>query len=295
MIIWTLIVGFSFLAATKMTKGLPYLPMTAIRFLLASIIMLPWLLRQPVRWPPTRQALRCYVVLSLCAGIFFATVFLAGKKSPALHMATIYLSIPLFSLFFAVILKVEQWQWKKFLLFLLGTIGAVLLGFSQYLSNLEHLSSQFVFGEGEKIFLIGCAMIALYPVLSKRYIQQEKMPEMPLLSTFWSLFSGGAIMAAMVSLLDPAQWTTLLEQANAQDYVLLLFLTLLSTTLTFFIVQKATISLMPTQITAYNFLLPLVSLTYVWINQEIPFDWLILPGIALVLITLWLINQQPET
>ena len=291
MIVWTIIVGASFLVVREITPGLPAMAMTALRFLSAAIVLLPWVMSLPEKWPKSKKAIRSYIILGFCLAGFFSSMFIAADYLSAVDMSVWYMAVPLFAFILGVILQVEKWRWFRFAILLLGMLGAVLLalGAHDQIFSLDTLSVHF--GKGEQIFLTGCLMMAFYPVLSKRYILKKEIIASPLLTTFWSLLIGGASIAMIATLSNDIQWSVLFEKANIQDYLWILYLGVGSSAFTFFLMQKATLNLMPTQIVSYNFLVPVVSLLVIWFHFPDRIQPITLLGMGIVIAVIILLNK----
>ncbi len=87
MLLWALIVGSSFPAVGMMSEGLPPLLLTAIRFVVAALAILPLVWGKSDRWP-SLPGLTLYAFMGLSLAGFFGTMFWAAHRTSALSMAT---------------------------------------------------------------------------------------------------------------------------------------------------------------------------------------------------------------
>jgi drug/metabolite transporter (DMT)-like permease len=218
-------------------------------------------------------------------------MFIAADDMSAVDMSAWYMIIPVLTFVLGTILQVEKWRWFRLFILLPGTLGAILLVGSVQENAFSSDAVSFSFGRSERIFLIGCLMMAVYPVLSKRYIQKEKIIASALLTSFWSLLIGGICIATIATLTDYSQWRYLFENASATDYLWILYLGVGSSALTFFLMQQATLSLVPTQIVAYHFLVPILSLMVAWYHYPEGIQWVTIPGLCVVIVAVILLNN----
>jgi drug/metabolite transporter (DMT)-like permease len=93
MLLRALVIGLSFSAVGLITKGQPPILLTALRFPIAAVAMLPIIWRTPDRLPgPAGFAL--YSILGLSQAAFFGAMFWAAYRTTALTMAALSVSVP---------------------------------------------------------------------------------------------------------------------------------------------------------------------------------------------------------
>ena len=138
MLLWALFVGLSFPAVGLMSEGLPPLLLTAMRFGIATLALLPLLLQQEDRWP-SLPGLLLYALMGLSLAGFFGTMFWAAHRVSALSMATLFVSVPLLAYCIGRGLGVEQAAGRLLAILALGAFGALGLAVAESDGNLSEL------------------------------------------------------------------------------------------------------------------------------------------------------------
>ncbi|MCQ4288422.1 DMT family transporter [Pseudomonas stutzeri] len=286
MVLWALFVGLSFPAVGLMSEGLPPLLLTAIRFSIAALALLPLLWRQEERWPSV-PGLLLYALMGLSLAGFFGTMFWAAHRVSALSMATLFVSVPLLAYCIGRGLGVEQAAGRLLAILTLGAFGALGLAIAENNGDLSELK----FGFGELAFFFGCIASALYPVLSKWGLHRGVLARQAGLRTFWSLFMG-AILIGMLGLIweQPAA----LMRMDLRDTALVIYLGVFSSGMTFFLQQRATAVLTPGAVTAYSYLVPFVSMVLLFVAQPQRIGWHWLPGSLMVVLAIALLLRRGE-
>lgn len=283
MTLWALIVGGSFPAVGLLTEGLPPLVLTALRFALAAVAVFPL-----VRHAGSRArlpTLLLYLALGLCLAAFFGSMFWAAHRVPALHMAALYVAVPLLAYLAGLVLGVEQPSRALPAILAIGAAGALALALA---GNGGRLAG-FAFGIGELVYFTGCAAIALYPVLSRWGLERGWLSPDPAARSFWSLAAGAAMMAAAAVATEPVGRLALLSW---RDLLVLAYLALLSSAATFWLLQHATAALGPATVTAYSYVVALVSAALLLAADPAALGWHWLPGTVLSLLAIALLLRR---
>jgi drug/metabolite transporter (DMT)-like permease len=283
MLLWAVLVGLSFPAVASLGDGLPPLILTALRFALAALVMIPLLVRHRVRLPHPRD-LGLYAILGFCLAAFFATMFWAGERASALSLATIYVSVPLLTYFLGLALAVERGSGRRLAYLVLGAAGA--LGLHAGASS--NATGALDLGSGEIAFFIGCGATALYPVVTRWGLERGWLDPSAELRTFWSLVAG-ALLIGMLGLVaeDPGR----LSAITARDGWLLVYLAVLGSAGTFWLMQRAAAVLRPATVTAYSYLVPFTSLALLLATPSGVPGWNWIPGGVLVLLAMVLLTR----
>ncbi|WP_240618330.1 EamA family transporter [Halomonas heilongjiangensis] len=286
MLLWAGLVGLSFPAVGLMSE-LPPLSLTALRFAIACA-GLWWLARRSPAFLPGWRALPLYGLMGLCLAGFFGAMFWAAHHATALSMATLYVTVPLLAFLLGLGFGVERLAWRLPAILGLGAAGALGLAFAESLGAPEG----FGLGSGEAVFFLGCVSSALYPVLSKWGLASGRLDESAAVRTFWSLGLGGVLIGLLGLAIEPVGR---LAAMSRDDLLLLVYLGLFSSALTFWLMQRATAALTPGAVTAYGYLVPFVSMLLLFIESPQRIGWVWLPGSLLVLtaIALLLRNGRP--
>ncbi|MCE9664864.1 DMT family transporter [Halomonas sp. M5N1S17] len=283
MLLWAVLVGLSFPAVELMSQ-LPPLSLTALRFAIACA-GLWWLARRAADFLPSWRLLPLYSLMGLCLAGFFGAMFWAAHHATALSMSTLYVTVPLLAFLLGLGFRVERLTWQLPAILALGAMGALGLAVAESMGHGEGLQ----FGIGEAVFFLGCVSSALYPVLSKWGLGHGWLPEAASVRTFWSLGMGGVWIGLLGLVIEPAAE---LMSMRWQDLLLVTYLGLFSSALTFWLMQRATSALTPGAVTAYGYLVPFVSmlLLFVTVPEQIGWQWL--PGSALVLAAIGMLLRQ---
>ena len=281
MLLWALIVGLSFPAVGLMSEGLPPLMLTAMRFVIAALAIWPLLWRTKNRWP-SFPGLVLYAFMGLSLAGFFGTMFWAAHRTSAVSMATLYVSVPILAYVFGRLLGVEQAAVRLLGILVLGAVGALGLAWAETAGQF----SDFRFGLPEIAFFIGCAASALYPVLSKLGMKRGWLSQRAEVRTFWSLLAGSILIGALGLTFETPQH---MLNITVMDMLLLTYLGVLSSGVTFWLTQRATAVLTPGAVTAYSYLVPFVSMLLLFMDQPLAMSWHWVPGTILVWLAITLL------
>jgi drug/metabolite transporter (DMT)-like permease len=283
MLLWAMLVGLSFPAVELMAE-LPPFSLTALRFAVACT-GLWWLARRSADFLPSARALPLYALMGLCLAGFFAAMFWVAHHTTALAMATLFVSVPLLAFLLGLLFGVERLAWRLPAILALGAVGALGLAFAESLARSTSLRP----GIGEAVFFLGCLSTALYPVLSKWGLATGRLPESAAVRTFWSLGLGGALIGLLGLAVEPV---SRLATISGRDLLLLIYLGLFSSALTFWLLQRATAVLTPAAVTAYGYLVPFVSMLLLFIRAPERIGWAWLPGSLLVVLAIALLMRN---
>ncbi|MDR5866350.1 DMT family transporter [Halomonas koreensis] len=283
MLVWAALVGLSFPVVGWLGE-LPPLSLTALRFAIACLGLAPLIRRVPGFWPGWR-ALPWFAAMGLCLAGFFGAMFWAAHHATALSMATLYVTVPLLAYAMGLGLGVERRSWRLPGILALGALGALGLALAEAVTG----DGAWRLGRGEAVFFLGCLCSALYPVLSKRGLGAGRLPASAAVRTFWSLALGGALIGLAGLALEPV---TRLTTMTWRDGLLIVYLGLCSSALTFWLMQRATAVLTPGAITAYGYLVPFVSMLLLFVEAPSRLGWAWLPGSALVLLAIALLRRH---
>ncbi len=285
MFVWTLIVGLSFPAVGLLSEGLPPLFLTAIRFAIAATAFAPLIWRGPDGWP-SPPGFFLYAVMGLCLAGFFGAMFSAAHQVSALSMATLYVSVPLLAYAFGRMIGVESADMALLASLFLGAAGALALAWA----GSEGTSQGMAFGLAEGLFFLGCAASALYPVLSKWGLKRGWLSGRAAIRTFWSLIAGGLLIGLLGLVFEPVH---ALGRITATDLLLVAYLGIFSSGITFWLLQRGTGVLSPGTVTAYTYLIPFVSMLVLFVKDPETMGWRWLPGgIAVILAILLLLRRS---
>ena len=284
MLLWALFVGASFPVVGLLSEGLPSLLLTAMRFAIASLAILPLAWKKGPSMPDIRSLL-LYAFMGLCLAGFFGVMFWAAHRVSALSMSALFVSMPLLAYGLGRVLGAEPRASRLLAILALGAIGALALALAQNGGDLAALQ----FGRGEGAFFLGCVASALYPVLSKWGLARGILSPDAAVRTFWSLAMGGALIALAGFALEPV---AAMAKMQIRDILLVAYLGVFSSGVTFWLMQRGTGVLTPGAVTAYSYLVPFVSMLVLFVTSPEVIGWHWLPGSALVVIAMILLFRK---
>ncbi|MCV0397188.1 MAG: DMT family transporter [Rhizobiaceae bacterium] len=281
MFLWALIVRLSFPAVGLLSQGLPPLFLTAIRFAIAAVAVGALVWRASDRWP-SLPGLALYAAMGLCLAGFFGGMFWAAHQTAALSMATLYVSVPLLAYALGRALGVERPDAALLGSLALGAAGALALAWVGDAGTEDGVR----FGLAEAVFFLGCVASALYPVLSKWGLKRGWLSDSAALRTFWSLLAGGVLILCLGLVFEPAQ---ALSRLTVFDLLLVAYLGVFSSGVTFWLMQRGTGVLTPGTVTAYTYLVPFVSMLTLFATEPDRITWQWLPGSVAVVLAIGLL------
>lgn len=284
MLLWALIVGLSFPAVGLLSEGLPPLLLTSLRFAIAALAILPLAWGAPDRMPSI-AGLLLYAVMGLCLAGFFGGMFWAAHRTTALAMAVIYVTVPLMAFGMGRVIGVEPRAGRLLGILMVGALGALALAFAESGGRLDQVR----FGSSEAVYFLGCVSSALYPVLSKLGLARGWLSGDAALRTLWSLIAGGLLIGLLGLAFEP---TPALLRMTAGDLALVAYLGVFSSSVTFWLTQRATAVLTPGTVTAYTYFIPFVSMVLLFVAEPARLSWVWLPGIALVVLAIALLFMR---
>jgi len=280
MFITMVLVAGSFPLAGLITDALAPELMMFVRLLLAAILFAPFVFIKNGLHIPTIDRLLAYALISIPLVVFFWCMFESLRYTSVINTGALYTIVPAITAVFAYFINHDQVNSRRKTGLLIGTIGALWIVFRGDLQAFLNLELNY----GDMIFLTGCLFMGIYNPLIKRFYQGEPMEVM----TFWVIFLGGLwLLILSFNQLDQIIW----QNIDMKVYAGLMYLSVFTTLGSFFVLQYSTVKLGATKIAAYGFLTPVfVIILSVAIGLE-AFEWVTLPGIGLVLLSMFMIQK----
>ena len=282
MILATLLISTSFpvcqIIAPKLDTGL----LTFFRFFLAALIFYPIVyLKYKFKWPGSKRIFQ-YSLISFCLVTFFWSMFEALRYTSALNAGTLFALVPGISAIFSTILVRETLHRGKILAFALGIFGSVWVVFQGDINVLLSLD----YNKGDLIFFCGVFFMSLYTPLIKHFHSGEPVPVM----TFWIILSGTVWLFLFN---QSAVWKVSFEEIEYSVIAGLLYLSVFTTIISFFLLQFATIQIGPTKVASYSYLNPVAVLVVatLFFEQSVP-SITVLPGVIIVLLAVIAIQKK---
>ncbi|MGI9538005.1 MAG: DMT family transporter [Desulfocapsaceae bacterium] len=279
----TALVSTSFIVAETITDTIDPIALTFIRFLLASLILLP------IIWVKhglaiTVSAVGRYAAISCCLVLFFWAMFFSLRYTTSLNISVLFTLVPAISAVYAGIINREQLPRSLLLALIVGLVGAVWVIFEGDLQQLKSLA----WNRGDLIFFGGCLAMALYTPLVKLLHRDEPMEVM----TFWVLVTGCLwMLPGTVKVMTRVS----LAATPSSTWLWIIYLALFSTVISFYSTQYATRTIGPTRTISYSYLYPLLVML---LNYLLGRGWPplpVLPGVLLTLVAmLLLLPSSPQ-
>ena len=242
---------FSALIAGSFTTGalaVPYIhpvPLNAVRFLLAAILMGAVAFgaaRNRFAVPPAPWR---YGIMGALMAVYFVTMFIALTMTLPVATSAVYTLVPLMTALTALLLVGQRSGPAVILSLVVAGLGAVVVIFRGDLDALL----RFDVGRGELIYFVGCVAYAFYTPLLRRFSRGEPS----LVQSFWTLLAT-AICIALSGIPDIAatDWLHL----PAVVWWVVLYLAVGPTAICFFLIQFASLRLPAPKVIAYGYLTP---------------------------------------
>jgi drug/metabolite transporter (DMT)-like permease len=243
--------AFSALIAGSFTTGalaVPYIhpiPLNAVRFLLAAIVMGAaafGVARYRFAFPPAPWR---FAVMGALMAVYFVTMFIALTMTLPVATSAVYTLVPLMTAVTAWFIVRQRSSAVVILSLVIAGLGSIWVIFR---GDIQALLS-FDVGKGELIYFIGCAAYAFYTPLLRRYSRGE--PSM--VQSFWTL-SATAVWIALSGIPDilATDWLHLPPVV----WWVVLYLAVGPTAICFFLIQFASLRLPAPKVIAYGYLTP---------------------------------------
>ena len=217
--------------------------LTAARFALAACVM-GALAAAHLRTAYLRAAWR-YPLLGGLLGTYFILMFEALRLTDPVSTGAVFTLTPLMSAGFGWLLMRQITTPVMAISLALAGAGAIWVIFRADIDAILGLR----IGRGEQIFIIGCACHALYTPLGRMLHRGE-----PLIVYAFLGICGGLLVTGIYGASDIAatDWPALPGVAWAA----IVYLAIMATALTFFLIQYATLRLPSAKVMAYGYLVP---------------------------------------
>ncbi|MEN8142402.1 MAG: DMT family transporter [Thermodesulfobacteriota bacterium] len=271
MVLVTIVVSGSFTVGAAITHGLEPSVLLLVRYGLATLCLAPLLVRQYGFTLPGGRQLLGYSLLSATTVGFFWCMFESLRYTSAFNTSIIFTLVPGISGIYSALFLKERLGRNRILAVGFGMLGALWVIFRGDLHRFLALELNY----GDLLFLIGCFMMAAYPPLVKKLHRREPMVVM----TFWVLATGmGWFFLLALPGLASVDWSGI----EASVWAGIIYLALLSTILSFYLSNIATIHLGPTRVMGYSYFYPAFVLVINWgLGKGFP-PAIVLPGVAVI-------------
>ena len=269
-ILATTLVAGSFIASEKIAGIVNPVSLTLLRFLGASVILLPFVLMRR-KW---RNAVfftlpRAFIISFFYAG-FFIGFFESLNTTTSLNTGALFTLVPLLTALLSIAIFKEKITRKMLVVYIMGIFGTMWVVFGGEIKNIISFS----LNQGDYIFLVAILFMSLYSISMKMLYRNDEM----IVLVFCTLIGGSVWLAiALYVLEEPLQWSLLLGEAT----IYMAYLIIGATLATVYLYQVTTVALGPGRVNSYIYLNPaIVSVLILVVNgKSIPV--LVIPGILI--------------
>lgn len=249
-------------------------PLAFLRFVFASIFILPFFLMQ--RRPPFLTLVKHILPIALLSSanivlFYFGLTFTTNNAS-----SVIYASVPLITAIAAYYTIAEPLTMRKIIGIILGFVGVTTILLLPLVEKGQMLSGNIT---GNILIVIASFIWAAYTIGSRRLMQKYKYS--PLVLTSISLFTSTVVFGLFAHLVFPMDYLAPLLLKN--NFLLVLHLALLVTVATYLLFQWAIKHSSATTASLNNYLQPVFSVTLGVIILGEPLTTGFLIGSALVI------------
>lgn len=283
MLVFSALVAGSFSLGGMVANDIAPLALNAVRFVIAGVVV------GTAAWATTgipRSAFAApwrYVLLGGLFAIYFVLMFEGLKTSAPVSSAAVFTLVPAMSGVFAWYLLRQRTTPRMAFALAIGGAGALWVIFRADMAALL----AFDVGRGEVIFFFGCIAHAIYTPLVRRLNRGETA----VVFSFGVLVAGALWMIVLGARdIVATQWTAL----PALVWITILYVSICASSITFVLVQFATLRLPSAKVMAYTYLVP--SWVIGWeaaLGNPLP-PVMIVAGIALTILALLLLLRDDE-
>lgn len=284
MLLATVLVAGSFLASAKLAGIVNPFSLTLLRFVGASLLLLPVILYKP-RWrTKILSTLPRAIIISFFYAAFFIGFFESLNTTTALNTGTLFTLVPLITALLCIVAFRESISSRQIVAYLLGIMGTTWVVFGGQLT----LLLSFSLNKGDFIFMAAILFMCAYSVAMKLLYRNDEM----IVLVFCTLIGGSFWMVlALLITGQSLQW----EMIQGDAVLHMAYLIIGATLATMYLYQVTTVALGPSRVNAYIYLNPaFVALLLLVIDGEsIPIA--IIPGIlSSVIATMVLQRNKPN-
>jgi drug/metabolite transporter (DMT)-like permease len=281
MLLFSALVAGSFSLGALMASMISPVAFTALRFLLAGVII--GILVFATTGLPRRALVAPwrYAVLGTIFAGYFILMFEGLKTAPAVSAAAVFTLTPILSAGFGWLLLRQVTTPRIAAALAIGALGALWVIFRADLAALM----RFEVGRGEAIYFGGCVAHAVYTPLVRRLNRGES----PLVFTFGMLIAGSIVTTIYGwGAIRATDWGTL----PGIVWITLAYTTIFASAATFLLLQYATLRLPSSKVMAYTYLTPSwVILWQIALGQPAPPPF-VAAGVGLTALALILLLKE---
>lgn len=281
MLAFSVLVAGSFSFGARVATMMEPIPLMALRFVIAGIIVGAVLWARGGFQRIYFAAPWRFLILGLVIGSYFVLMFEGLKTATPVSTAAVFTLSPLLAAVIGIVIWRQMttgWMWAALLL---GAAGALWVVFRGEIAALL----AFDVGRGEAIYFVGCITHAAYPALVHRFSRGE-----PALAITFGMILGALVFLVPLSLFEWVQtdWGAL----PPVFWATLFYLAVFTSAMTFFLLQFASVRLPGPKVMAYTYMVPSwVILLEFALTGQVPALWVLI-GAALTTIALLMLLRD---
>lgn len=281
MLLFSVLVAGSFSLGALAANEIAPAALNAVRFAIAGVVIGAAALATTGLPRSALVAPWRYLILGGLFAAYFVLMFEGLKTAPPVSAAAVFTLTPLLSAGAGYLLLRQILTPRMALALALGAVGALWVIFKADLAALL----SFEIGRGESIYFVGCAAHAIYTPL----IRKLNRGEPPVVFSFFTLLGGlGALVLWGWSDLRATDWASL----PAIVWVTILYVAIAASSVTFVLLQYATLRLPSSKVMAYTYMVP--SWVILWelaLGGAAP-PALVIVGVALTILALVMLLKE---
>jgi drug/metabolite transporter (DMT)-like permease len=254
---------------------------SALRFLLAGVLVGAAALATTGLPRSAWVAPWRYLVLGGLLAAYFVLMFEGLKTAKPVSAAAVFTLTPVLAAGFGWLLLRQRLTLRMALALAIGAVGALWVIFRADLSAFLALR----IGPGEVTYFWGCVAHALYAPMVRKLNRGEPA----VVFTFGMMVAGTALLTLWAwPAIRATDWTALPPIV----WVTLAYVAVAASAMTFVLLQYATLRLPAARVMAYTYLVPSwVILWEIALHGDLPMG-LVLVGVAMTVLSLWLLLKD---
>jgi len=245
MLAFSALIAGSFTTGAMVANDIRPVPLNAVRFLLAALVM------GSVAFGVARQRFTLpaapwrFGIMGALMAVYFVTMFIALSMTLPVATSAVFTLLPLMTAVTALFIVHQRSGPIVLLSLVIAALGSVWVIFRGDIGALL----RFDVGKGELIYFVGCVAYAFYTPLLRRFSRGEPS----LVLSFWTL-TASAIWIALSGIPDilSTDWLHLPPLV----WWVVLYLAIGPTAICFFLIQFASLRLPAPKVIAYGYLTP---------------------------------------
>lgn len=281
MLAFSALVAGSFSLGAQAANDIDPAVMNAARFALAAVVIGTAALATTGLPRSAFRAPWRYVVLGGVFAVYFVLMFEGLKTAPPVSAAAVFTLTPVMAAGFGWLLLHQITTPRMALALSIGAAGALWVIFRADFAALR----AFEIGRGEAVYFFGCVAHAVYAPLVRKLNRGEPA----VVFTFGMLVAGAVLLTVYAwSDIVATDWAGLPPIV----WITLIYIAIFASSMTFVLLQFATLRLPSAKVMAYTYLTPSwVILWEIALGNEAP-PALVLGGVGLTMGALWLLLRD---